>query len=170
MFRKLKNKFSNLKFESGKEQVSYGGVITYQDAKLAEPSVFDVIPERFRSDFCLSVMTIVGEVPPHTDSEIKCTINFYTHPSMYITRFFIPTGELTSYQVENQTNGAVYGRDNLACTGAFFATPGEAYLLDVTQIHAVDAVSTPEVRIAVCLGTDKYNYNEVSEMLNETGN
>ena len=170
MFRKLAKTYSNLDYDQGGEQISYGNVITYNHAKITKGGVHYVIPMRYRHDFCLSVMTITDAVPPHTDSEIKCTINFYMQTEPCVTKFYRDCGNTVTQQIENQTNGMIYEKDNLICVGEFMAKAGDAYLLDVTKIHAVEPLFDLKKRTAICLATDKYDYDQVSEMLYETGN
>jgi hypothetical protein len=159
MFRKLNKTFSNLDYDQGGEQISYGNVITYNHAKITKGGVYFVLPLRYRQDFCLSVMNITDAVPPHTDSEIKCTINFYRETDPCITRFYRCQGNSVTLKIPNQTNGRIYEKDNLVCTGEFMAKEGDAYLLFGIK-----------KRTAICLGTDKYDFDQVSEMLYETGN
>jgi len=174
MFQKLNQKFKKLEYTQKEEQISYGEVISYHNIHIKQGGVLYVIPRRYREDFTVSVMRIQDAVPPHTDSEIKCTINFYIQPELCITKFYRPlesySEPLLTYQVENQTNGFVYDKKHLVCTGNFIAQPGDAWLLDVTKIHAVDCIFPIKERIAITLGTDKHTYEEVKQMLHETGN
>lgn len=167
VFRILKNKFSNLKYSQGGQQVSYGGVITYYDAELAEGSVFTTIPEQFRKDFCLSVAKITSSLPPHTDSQIKTSINFYIEPGDYKTTFYTPEPKAVKRQVENQTNGYIFQDHELANRGSFHAKAGDAYLLSVDRVHDVKGSGE---RTIICLATDKYDFYDVLHMLSETGN
>jgi hypothetical protein len=168
MFRKLKSK-SKFDYEIGKKQISYGDVINYYDVVLKAGDALQVIPERYRKDFCLSFMQIAGEVPPHTDSEIKVTINFYVDPGSYMTKFFRVKEGATIHQIENQTNGVLFDKKDLTHCGTFIANEGDAWLLDVTYPHAVEAIKGVTRRSAICLATDKYSYDEVEKMLWETG-
>lgn len=170
MFRKLTKTYSNLDYDQGSEQISYGDVIKYHNARITKGGVFYVLPLRYRPDFCLSVMTITGAVPPHTDSEIKCTINFYLETDACVTKFYRVEGNSVTLTIPNQTNGRIYERENLVCNGEFVAKAGDAYLLDVTKVHSVEPLFGLNKRTAICLATDKYDYDQVSEMLYETGN
>jgi len=170
MFRKLAKQFYNLDYRQGNKQVSYGDVISYFDAELTAGGVFFVIPLRYRPDFHLAVMNITDAVPPHTDSEIKCSINFYVEPETCETKFYRPDGDVATHQIENQTTGQIYEKEHLVCTGGFVAKKGDAFLLDVTKIHSVEPLFDMKQRTAITLCTDKYDYDQVSEMLYETGN
>lgn len=167
MFRILKNKFSNLDYFQGGKQISYGDVITYYDAELAGSGVFHVIPLRHRADFHLSLLKITGAVPPHTDSEVKTTINFYIDPSNYKTTFYTPEPKAVKRQIENQTNGYIFSQEELANRGSFVAQPGDAYLLGIDRVHDVQGNGE---RTVLCLATDKHDFYEVLHMLVETDN
>ena len=167
MFRILKHQFKNLEYAQGGQQVSYGGAITYYDAEMAGYNVFNVIPEEHRKDFYLAVAKITSALPPHTDSQIKTSINFYIEPSNYTTTFYTPEPRAVKRQVENQTNGYIFQEHELANRGSFTAKPGDAYLLAVDRVHAVKGSGA---RTLICLATDKYDFYDVLHMLVETGN
>jgi hypothetical protein len=167
MFIKLNKPFENLSYIKGSEFVSYGGIISYSDVGDTNAELFNVVPERYKSSFSLSVMEILSAVPPHTDSNVKTVINFYVNSGEYRTVFF--NGESESYQVANQTNGKVFNRDGLVEDCSFVAHDGDAFCLDVEKIHAVDLLDgEPETRIAICLSTEDYNFEQVCDMLYET--
>ena len=167
MFRILKRSFQNLDYVQGGKQISYGDVITYYDAELAGGGVFYTIPLRYRPDFCLSLLKITGPVPPHTDSEVKTSINFYIEPGNYTTTFYTPEPKAVKRQIENQTNGYIFQQHELANRGSFVAKPGDAYLLGVDRVHDVQGSGE---RTLLCLATDKHDFYEVLHMLVETGN
>ena len=167
MFRILKKQFSNLDYAQGGKQISYGDVITYYDAELAGGGVWFTIPLRYRSDFHLSLLKITGPVPPHTDSEVKTSINFYIEPGNYVTTFYTPEPKAVKRQIENQTNGYIFEQHELANRGSFVAKPGDAYLLGIDHVHDVQGSGE---RTLLCLGTDKHGFYDVLHMLVETGN
>lgn len=167
MFRILKKQFSNLDYTQRGKQISYGDVITYYDAELAGGGVWFTIPLRYRSDFHLSLLKISGAVPPHTDSQVKTSINFYIEPGDYRTTFYTPEPKAVKRQIENQTNGYIFSQEELANRGSFIAKPGDAYLLGIDRVHDVQGSGE---RTLICLGTDKYDFYEVLHMLVETGN
>lgn len=167
MFRILKKQFSNLDYAQGDKQISFGDVISYYDAELAGGGVWFTIPLRYRSDFHLSLLKISGAVPPHTDSQVKTSINFYIEPGDYRTTFYTPEPKAVKRQIENQTNGYIFSQEDLANRGSFIAKPGDAYLLGIDRVHDVQGSGE---RTLICLGTDKYDFYEVLHMLVETGN
>ena len=146
----------------------FGGRSVVQfDAELAGGGVFYTIPLRYRADFCLSLLKITGSVPPHTDSEVKTSINFYVDPGNYRTTFYTPEPKAVKRQIENQTNGYIFQPHELANRGSFVAKPGDAYLLGVDRVHDVQGEGE---RTLLCLATDKYDFYEVLHMLVETEN
>jgi hypothetical protein len=167
-FVKLNQKFPSIQYSEGGEAVSYGGIISYLELTSINRNLMDVIPEKYQDGFSLSLMKIVGEVPPHTDSDVKTVVNFYIQPNNYKTVFF--GGDSPTYQVPNQTNGQVFYRENLVELDSFVAKNGEAFCLDVTTPHALDSLDdVPKERIALCLSTHDYDFDQVCNMLCDTG-
>lgn len=167
MFIKLNKTFADLKFVEGEEAVSYGGIISYLKVKDVDKDLLKVIPEKYRNLFSTTIMKINNSVPPHTDSKAKTVINFYVKSGNYKTLFF--DGKSKSYQVKNQTNGMVFDRNGLMEKGSFVAKDGDIFCLDVDKIHAVDCLDKdPTERIAVCISTGDFNFEQVCNMLSET--
>jgi hypothetical protein len=149
-------------------EVSYAGIIGYFAIKDLNANLLKVIPEGYRDAFSVSEMKIVDSVPPHTDSDVKAVVNFYIQPNNYKTVFF--GGNSPTYQVPNQTNGRVFYRENLVELDSFVAKDGEAFCLDVTTPHALDSLDDlPKERIALCLSTHDYDFEQVCNMLCDTG-
>jgi hypothetical protein len=133
--------------------------------------LYSVIPRRYWKDFHLTIMTINTRIPPHTDTEIMSTINFYIETDNCRTQFYRPnTDNPRTYQIENQTNGYIYEDTDLETAGSFIANPGEVWVLDVKSIHSVEPLGEITLRKAVTLGSYHYEYDVVVEMLKETGN
>lgn len=65
---------------------------------------------------------------------------------------------------------AVYTFDDVYEIGCFVAQPNEAYLLDVRVAHNVEPLGEVKIRKAFSLRTRHYDYSQVYEMLQETGN
>lgn len=167
MFIKLNKQFPNILCAEGEEAVSYGGIISYLELNEINQDILQVVPKKYQSSFSLSLMKISGEVPPHTDSNVKAVINFYIKPGNYRTVFF--DGVSPSYQIENQTNGRLFERDQLFESDYFIAKDSEAFCLNVERIHAVDSLDdNPTERVAVCLSTCDYDFKQVCSMLNDT--
>lgn len=132
-------------------------------------SLLSVIPKRYWDDFHLTLMTINREIPPHTDTEIVTTINFYIQSGGEArTVFFEPTVDNPrTTQVENQTDGFIYFIEDLKEVDSFTAKDFDIWVLDVKKIHSVEGDVT--LRKAVTLGTFVHKYDAVVDMLKETG-
>lgn len=168
MFVKLNRQFKDMAYSVGNMEVSYAGIIGYFDVKDLTVDLLKVIPNGYKNAFSVSEMKIVDSVPPHTDSDVKAVVNFYIQPNNYKTIFF--DGDSPSYQVPNQTNGRVFFRENLVELDSFVAKDGEAFCLDVTTPHALDSLDeVPKERIALCLSTHDYDFDQVCNMLYDTG-
>jgi hypothetical protein len=128
-----------------------------------------IIPKRYWDDFHLTIMTINRDIPPHTDTDIITTINFYLETGGEIdTIFFEPKVEAPrKFQIENQIDGYIFEKEDLSELGRFRAKPMECWVLDVKKIHSVEGVITG-TRKAVTLGTFNHKYEDVLEMLKET--
>lgn len=131
--------------------------------------IYSILPKRYWDDFHLTVMTINCEIPPHTDTEIISTINFYIKTDNCRTVFYDKKSSTPkTLQIENQTDGFIYYKEDLIEVDSFIAQPNEIWLLDVKKIHAVEPVGEIKLRKAITLGSFVHDYNAVVEMLKET--
>lgn len=131
--------------------------------------LYSVLPKRYWGDFHASEMKIDCAVPPHTDTEILTSINFYIQTEGCRTVFFEKqVDDPKTFKLEQQTNGRIFYPEDLKEVASFIAKDNEIWLLDVTQIHSVEG--NVNLRKAITLGTFKHKYNEVIKMLEETGN
>jgi len=131
--------------------------------------LYKILPERYWKDFHVSEMKIDCAVPPHTDTEIVTTINFYIQTEGCRTVFFNKkVADPKTFKLEQQTNGRIFYPEDLEEVSSFVAKDNEVWVLDVTQIHSVEGEF--KLRKALTLGTFVHKYNDVLEMLKETGN
>ena len=178
---KLKNKFVIGEFSVQELKISYGikvddifRGISYSGVELENKNIvntiFNIIPERFREYFYMNIMEISTQVPAHTDSDIACTINFYMKTGAALTQFYkIKNEKAIRKQVKNQTNGYMFDIEDLEATYIFVAEPNQAYLLDGSKPHSVLSSETPNLhRSAIVLQSNKFTFDEVSQMLKET--
>lgn len=177
-FIRCKNKFVVPDYEPLNLQISYGveidnefrGIQYFNLNGNLHPQIYSLIPEKYRKDFFMSLMRVNHTIPPHTDSGINSTINFYIQTENCITQFYeFKSSETKSYQVNNQTNGFIYDENDLVKTFSFIAEVGEIWALDVTQPHSVTPNGNIKERLAITLGS-QYNHQDVCNMLSETGN
>lgn len=138
--------------------------------KIWSPDVdklMSIIPKRYWNDFHLTLMTINHPIPPHTDTEIITTINFYMETGGAKTVFYEPIVDSPRItQIKNQTDGFIYFKEDLKEVDSFVAKDFEIWVLDVKKIHSVEG--DIKLRTAVTLGTFNRTYSDVMEMLKET--
>lgn len=185
MFVKLKHKFDKPLYAvtdrlstftgndgEGNERGTYYDRIWSPD----QEKFFSVIPKRYWNDFHLTLITVNHYLPPHVDSNIVSTINFYFQPQRCKTSFYKLNVETPKgYYLTNQTDGHCYYPEELDEVGSFIAEPGDAYLLDIKQIHGVlplddnKPLGPDNLRKAITIGSLVHDYDAVYAMLQETG-
>jgi hypothetical protein len=158
--------------------VRYGGTIggkfygytTYNVDSKTGDMLLKIIPKVYRKDFEPSLISInIENVIPHTDTEIKATINFYVDTADGVTSFHKVKDGIAPYieKLPNQTDGALYQEKDLDKIGSFKANYGDIYVLDVKQIHSVKCKPNA-IRTAYCLKSYTYNYEDVLNILRGT--
>lgn len=172
-FQKLKRSHFPNRYDILNSRIKFGETIDnefkgieYFNISFDTKNVLKIIPVRYQEDFCITLMKINTEVPPHTDTGIKATINLYYNTNNCVTTFYKFKDLARKYQIDNQTNGYIYLEDDLEQTGSFQAKNYESWILDVSQPHSVKGGTN---RIALSLATNTYSYEQVCDMLNETG-
>ena len=176
MFIKLNKLIHVSEYTIKKPLIDYGVRIKYSIVSSEYNTVLSLIPERFRDKFYISAMEITGLIIPHTDSGILSTINIYIKPDNCITKFYdLPkdTERLKTAKLENQTNGRLFDSTQLIFNDSFVAQQDEAWLLDVSKPHSVssnkEGIFPPINRKAIVIQSTCYTYEQVKEMLIETG-
>jgi hypothetical protein len=179
-FIKLKNNLDIVDYSIYETTNSYGLIIdgTFKGIKYSnvessiKQQLLELIPEEHRHYFGISVMQVNTKIPPHTDSNITATINFYIKTDNCLTQFYsLNTDAPKTKQVENQTNGHLFSINDLNIEDSFIAKSGEIWLLDVSKPHSVHPTQPGLVdRVALCLSSRKFNFNETVELLKSTGN
>jgi hypothetical protein len=174
MFAKLNSTFEKPLYTTTKELKAFKGddgkgiqykMVWSPDAE----KLYNVLPRRYWNDFHISEMKIDCAVPPHTDTEIVTSINFYIQTQGCKTTFYKPkVEEPRTLKMEQQTNGRIFYPEDLEEVDSFVAKDFEIWVLDVTQIHGVDGDFN--LRKAITLGTFCHKYEDVLEMLKETNN
>jgi hypothetical protein len=175
MFQKLKHKFNPEPFDIIGSRIRFGeqvngqfkGIEYFNINHSNTNSLFSVVPNQYRENFCLTLMKINTIIPPHTDTGILVTINFYIETDNCITQLYKFKGEPKKYQIENQKEGFIFDENDLEKTKSFIAEQYDAWVLDVGQPHSVSGGSN---RMAFSLATNTYTYDDVCNMLYETGN
>lgn len=172
-FKKLRSSYFPSHYDILSSRIKFGETvdnefrgIEYFNISFDTKNLLKIIPPQYRENFCITLMKINTEVPPHTDTGILVTINYYYKTSNSITTFYKFKNEPRKYQIENQTDGYLFHEEDLEETGHFQADPYEAWILDVSQPHSVKGGGD---RVAISLATNTYNYEQVCNMLVETG-
>ena len=149
------------------QQNQWKGIKYYDAYSKVSDKLWNLIPCRFHDDFKLRIMTINCHIPPHTDSNILCSINAYIKSDGSTTKFYSIIGDTITRKITNQTNGSIFDNACLTQLGEFIAAQGEVYLLDVTVPHSVEPIDNESgtERIAVCLQSKTKTFGQVLDML-----
>ena len=179
MFAKLKNEFVIEQYKVHDLNISFGigegdafkGIRYNTVTSPIALKLYEVIPTEFRHMFGISLMTINTTIPPHTDSGIKCTINFYIKTQDCVTQFYkFKDNNPGRIQIANQTDGYIFKPEDVTATESFVAQPNEAWILDVSKPHGVTPMhDLASERIAISLATRTFSYEQVYDMLVGTG-
>lgn len=147
-----------------------GRGIAYHHVDFDNFDMFDIVPIEYKDYFTVTLMRVNCAIPPHTDSGIKSTINIYIDTEDCVTQFYkFKTLEPGTQQVDNQTDGFIFDEHDLEKTNSFVAKTAQAWLLDVSQPHAVIPPAKFNERTAVAISST-LAYNVVQDILRETGN
>jgi hypothetical protein len=177
-FVKLKNKFfvGNYDIISRKYQYGvntpngfFGIKYSYIDLSNSD-ELLQIIPEYYRDRCTISVMDLNHKIPPHTDSGIEAIVNFYIKTNNCKTQFYeFKTSDPKTFKLPTQRDGSIFDEDNLNETGSFISQDGDAYLLDVSQPHAVIPLHDgPVDRKAICLQLLYTTFDEAKQFLKQT--
>lgn len=166
-FHKLKIKCPPQQFTVKELVGSYGNRISYYNFE-SDFDLFSFLPEKYRKLFFSRYLEVTGNLPPHTDSGILCTINFYIQPSNCITSFWTVTNSSAKpYQLVNQTNGKIFPYEALQYENSFYAEENDIWLLDVSKPHSVLCPNST-VRKALCLSSPVVTYEECRQIFLDT--
>jgi hypothetical protein len=134
--------------------------------------VYKVVPKKYWPDFDMTLMTINHKCPPHIDNNIISSINFYIETHNYKTVFYKNKDTIDDskiWRLDNQTDGCMFNYDVVEETGSFIAQPNDIWLLDVKKIHSVEPLGEMKIRKAITLATNKHKFEDVCNMMKETG-
>ena len=173
-FVKLNKKFNVSNFTEtnliNEYAINGKGIGFYNVDNYDKNLILSVIPERYRHEFLVREMKINYNIPPHTDSYMSASINFYVKAVDCQTNFYNKADASLGVKMTTQTTGRTFREENLEHVGSFIAESGDAWLLDVSSPHSVKNLGTAPVdRIALVLQSYNYNFDQVYAMLQETG-
>ena len=171
-FKKLNLQFNIPSYKVGKKLDQYGFDINnkfnglwYSDIKIN--GELNLIPERYKSDFDISLLEANSFILPHSDSGSTSVINFYIETNNCATQFYEVKDDAKPYQIDNQTNGFVYDLNDLVEKASFIAEPKDIYILDVSKVHSVIPLHDGQInRKAICLSTNKFKFDELEKIFN----
>jgi hypothetical protein len=176
LFCKLKQDYIVDNYIIKDRQISFGETvdgkffgIEYLNVDTKKQIMDDIIPNEYHKFFFITLMRINREIPPHTDSDIKTTINLYIETENCVTKFYrFKNNSPQTKQVENQSNGFIFDMEDLEETGSFISKPNEGWVLDVTQPHSVIPQSRFKERLAIAISTE-LQYDVVCDILKDKG-
>jgi hypothetical protein len=172
-FCRLANNFNIHDIHIIDEQMFFGdngqGIGYYNIDFPQKGELMSIIPKEYHQHFTITLMKVNTEIPPHTDSGIKSTINFYIETGDCITQFYKVSNDVAkTKQVNGQSDGFVFDEKDLKETNSFVAQPGQAWLLDVTVPHSVKPRGNFKERLAVAMSSTLC-YDEVNQILTTAG-
>lgn len=173
MFKKIEIEFNEDDFKKRDQIITQFGVdedgefkgIRYNECDVSQEFISKVltkIPVSMIQHFKPSIMSINREIPPHIDSDISTVINLYLKAGGYTTDFNRPKEGAESFQIENQTNGYIIDFSQVDVVDSFTAEDGDAYILDVTQLHSVHGGEGDRVAVAI---QTKLPFDKVCEVI-----
>lgn len=87
--------------------------------------------------YCIIVSPFL--VLPHRDIFSKTVINYYHKPGNSITKFYKPLiPDLKPHMIDGEVKGMSYYANEIEQVDYFVASPGDCYILNVSEIHSVD--------------------------------
>jgi hypothetical protein len=132
-----------------------------------------IIPEEYRQHFGVAYLVINSEeVLPHTDSDIKVSINVYLKPSSFTTFFYKKKhDDIKTIKIKNQTDGGTFDYNDLILQNSFVAETNDMWVLNVSEIHSVRSLNLgkKETREMLVIQSSTMNFNSVYEMYRDYG-
>jgi hypothetical protein len=174
-FLKLNENFQADDFSISTLKVSYGSKekgLQYFNVDNKLHNLFNIIKEPFRNLFHLTFLEInAGVIPPHTDNNIKVSINFYIETNNCETTFYsLKDKNCQGIKSANQTNGRFYSLNDLNKEESFIAKNNDVYILNVTKPHGVISLeNTGKNRTALCLQSPFLSFEKTLTVLNLEG-
>jgi hypothetical protein len=117
------------------------------------------VPKQLHSQFTAAFMVINTKyAPPHTDSGILMTINYYVETADAVTKIWKTNDSTTRIKLSAESDGFIYDETTLDFTGSFKANPFDAWALKVKDIHSVE--SQGPMRTAYCLQSSTVTFED----------
>lgn len=155
---KFKNEILKFKYDSLSTSLEYYSIEHFDLFKkqhIKRP--YTIIPNKVR----WAEIVGPGMLYPHKDYHTTAVLNYYISGGEDITIFYKPkAGNEEGLVYPGKEGGNVYLPESVEEVGRFVAKPGDAFLLDVTQIHSLVKVS-PEPRMFINYVWTEASYADV---------
>jgi hypothetical protein len=177
-FKKIDNNFiipqdNWWKYKGSEKIQSYG--ITEQCMldmwQIADQKAFNSIHKRkffsiWPDAVSFTVVTGDGYLAPHVDYNTSCSLNYYIQADTIDSTFFYNPPNASSYHHPGKTHSSMFKFDDVKdySVDHFNASSGDAYLLNVSQIHSVFKKTT-KPRIFIAYIWRKASFDEVLDDL-----
>ena len=176
LFCKLNHNYTIGEYIVKDRQISFGETIDgnffgieYCHVNTKKDILDMIMPKEYQKYFYTTIMKINRQIPPHTDSGIKTTINFYIQTDNCLTKFYrFKNNNPKTKQVENQSDGFIFDLNDLEEIDSFIAKPTEGWVLNVTKPHSVIPQSEFKERLAIALSSE-LQYDVVCDLLKDKG-
>lgn len=117
------------------------------------------VPKQLHSQFTAAFMVINTKyAPPHTDSGILMTINYYVETADAVTKFWKENDSTKYIKLSAESDGFIYDETTLDYTGSFKANPFDVWALKVKDIHSVE--SEGHIRTAYCVQSSTVTFED----------
>lgn len=119
----------------GKVFKRYGAGLIYYDMK--DLQCVAGLTYHLKPDDVKWVEVTTADLRPHRDHGVSAVVNLYVDPAEARTTFYKVKEGQSPYRYPGEKIAAVYAISQLEAMDSFVAKRGEAYGLDVTQVHTV---------------------------------
>jgi hypothetical protein len=149
------------KFVSGTVTLEYYALENVESfRKLHLRNLFGIRPDRVQ----FATIDGVGFLAPHRDHNTLVTLNYYAIAGDDVTIFYKEKEGAVPVTYEGKEQANIFNPNDLLEVGSFVANSNEAFLLDVSQIHAV-LKTNPEPRVFVSYAWANHTYDQVLDSL-----
>jgi hypothetical protein len=150
------------RFRRGTPVATYGSIFYY---KALGPVSLDLI-NRYQPEK-IYLVDVKGDVldGPHRDHGLTVSVNFYFKAAGAVTSFWDETEETEARAYEGEKRPNLYKFAQLKERCRFVAEDGDAYVLDVSQIHSVKRNALTDERTFLQFTWSKLPYEQLLKRL-----
>jgi hypothetical protein len=144
-------------YDSGTVRLEYYNISSTDYFKsIHVRKLFTIRPDRVR----FSSITGQGFLLPHRDHDADVVLNYYISANSDTTIFYKEKENSTPFKYKDKDKANIYSLDDTIEINRFVSNSGEAYLLNVSEIHAVEKVSQ-EPRLFISYIWKGFTYDEI---------